>query len=83
MGYIVDLTAILCALFTSSGDLKINGVRSTMKDFVDSDCKSTIHTEICSFIAAGPVLIHLKRDVVMEKVIDLIKQFCVPPHSDN
>jgi len=79
MGYIVDLIAILSALFTSPGDVTINEVQSAMKVFVDSPRKSTIHAEICSFIAAEPVLIHLERDVIVEKVIDLIKQYCVPP----
>ena len=83
MGYIVDLTAILCALFTSPGDVTTNGVQSAVKDFVDSGCKSTIHANISSFIAAGPALMYFERDVVMEKVIDLIKQFCVPPHGDG
>jgi len=83
MGYIVDLTAILCALFTSPGDVTTNGVQSAVRDFVDSGCKSTIHADISSFIAAEPALMYFERDVVMEKVIDLIKQFCVPPHGDG
>jgi len=81
MGYIVDLTAILFALFMTPGSVTINEVQLAMKAFVDSGHKSTIHAEICSFISAEPALIHLEN-VVMEKVIDLIKQYCVPPHSD-
>ncbi|KAI0285618.1 hypothetical protein BC826DRAFT_1179012 [Russula brevipes] len=49
MGYIVDLSVILCGIFASVGDVSPFGVQSVIKEFVDSGRKANIHTEIRGF----------------------------------
>ena len=74
MGYIVDLTLILCRVFRSSGNVSPNEVQSVMNNFADSSLKTSIHAQIHRFIENMPSFKHQDNDVVMEKIIDLIKQ---------
>ena len=76
MGYIVDLTVILDAIFCkTSGDISPPDVLSAMES---SGNKNKIHDHIRSFVteafAAGS-----QSDVILEKITDLIRTFCVPP----
>jgi hypothetical protein len=84
MGYIVDLSVILCGIFASGGDVSPFGVQSVIKEFVDSSRKANVHTEIRSFVTATqPSFTYQDRDLVLEKIIDLIRCFCVLPFSDG
>ena len=82
MGYIVDLTVILDTIFSkTSGDISPKDVLSTIESHVNSGSKSKIHDDIRSFVpeafAIGSSGIP-QKDLILEKIIDLIKQFCVP-----
>jgi hypothetical protein len=81
VGYIVDLTLILCRVFRSSGNVSLNEVQSAMNDFADTRLKASIHTEIGRFIRTVPRFNYHDNDVVMEKIIDLIRQNCGKPFS--
>ena len=85
MGYIVDLTVVLYDIFTSAaGDTKIKDCKkdcteSILQDF--SRRHSQIHTDIRGFVAGTYELqkTQTEGDVFSKKVVDLIKQNCVPP----
>ena len=74
VGYIVDLTLILCRVFRSSGNVSPNEVQLVMNNFADSSLKKSIHTQIYRFIESMTTFEHHDNDVVMEKIIDLIRQ---------
>jgi len=83
MGYIVDLTVVLSGLFESTEDVSPGGVQSVIKDLVTSGRKTSIHDEICDFVRAAPTFTYHGHDLIMEKIIDLIRQFCVLPTSNR
>jgi hypothetical protein len=82
MGYIVDLTVILDGIFrTTGGIVSPVGVRSAMDRHVRSGRRGRIHQDIRSFVTQtysfrfnDP-----QGDLALEKIIDLIRQYCVPP----
>ena len=84
MGYIVDLTVILDDIFRTAGDnVTESAVLRVMGKHVRSGRKDNIHRDIHSFVTetfsirfAVP-----EKDLVLEKTIDLIRQYCVPPNS--
>jgi hypothetical protein len=82
VGYIVDLTLILCGVFESPGNVSPSRVRSVMNNFASSSLKKSVHAEISRFIRTVPSFNYHDVDVVMEKVIDLIKQNCDPPFGN-
>ena len=84
MGYIVNLTVILDDIVRTTGGkvtenagLKVMGthVRSGRKDSIHRDIRSFV-TETFSIRFAVP-----QKDLVLEKIIDLIRQYCAPPNS--
>jgi phosphoenolpyruvate carboxylase len=77
MAYIVDLTVILNGLFISSHSVSATEVQSAMKYYHQNGAWSQVHTEIRSFVAEMPFTYH-ERDTIMEKIIDLITQNCIP-----
>jgi hypothetical protein len=79
VGYIVDLTLILCSVFRSSGNVSPSDVQSVMDNFDNSRLKTSIHAEISRFIRTVPRFNYHDNDVVMEKIIDLIRQNCDKP----
>jgi len=86
MGYIVDLTVILHWLFVSARDVSANKVNEAMVYHVDSGLRRDIHQDIRRFVTTedlSNVSIYQYRgnDLFMEKIIDLIKQSCVPRQS--
>jgi hypothetical protein len=83
MGYIVDLTIVLSGLSESTVDVSPGGVQSVIKDFVASGRKTSIHDEIRDFVRAAPTFSYHGHDLIMEKIIDLIRQFCVLPTSNR
>jgi hypothetical protein len=84
MGYIVNLTVILDDIFRTSGSnvtenaaLKVMGthVRSGRRDSIHRDIRSFVN-ETFSIRFAVP-----QKDLVLEKIIDLIRKYCTPPNS--
>ena len=76
VGYIVDLTLILCGVFGSPGNVSSNKVQSVKHKFTSSGLKANIHAEICRFIGTVPKFKYYDNDVVIVKITDLIKQNC-------
>ncbi|KAI9456366.1 hypothetical protein BJY52DRAFT_1224263 [Lactarius psammicola] len=89
MGYIVDLTAILGGIFRmAAGDMSPNHAQQVFERHARSQHGDAIHRDIRSFITEAFPMRHSmpqtqKKDLVLEHVIDLIKQFCVPPSGDG
>ena len=81
MGYIVDLTVILDDIFrTASGNVTTNDVQSAVDRHVNSGRRDRIHRDIQSFVTETFAIRFTvpQRDLVLEKIIDLIRQYCVP-----
>ena len=83
MAYIVDLTVILNGLFISSHSVSATEVQSAMKDYAQTGARSQIHAEIRSFVREVPFTTYHQRDTIMEKIIDLITQNCIPTSSQQ
>jgi len=81
MGYIVDLTVILDDIFrTASGNVTANDVQSAVDRHVNSGRRDRIHRDIQSFVTETFAIRFTvpQRDLVLEKIVDLIRQYCVP-----
>ena len=80
MGYIVNLMVILDAIFsTTSGDISREEVLRVMKRHMNSGYKG-IHHDIREFVREfAKRFSELPKDSILEKIIDLIQKFCVPP----
>ncbi|KAI0285610.1 hypothetical protein BC826DRAFT_1189613 [Russula brevipes] len=84
MGYIVDLTVILDDIFrTAEGNVSLNHVRSAVDRHVRSGRRDRIHQDIRSFVTETYSIRFkdLQRDLALEKIIDLIRQYCAPPSA--
>ena len=78
MGYIVDLTVILHGFFISAGDVSANKVHEAMDYYLQSRLREQVHQDIRNFVTQQASLIYRGNDLVMEMIIDLIRQCCVP-----
>ena len=78
VGYIVDLTLILCGVFGSPGNVSSSNVQSVKNKFAGSSLKMHIHAEIRRFIETVPNFNHDENDILV-KITDLIKQNCDLP----
>jgi len=83
MGYIVDLTVALSDVFESTGDVSPGSLQLAIKDLVTSGLKAKIHAEIRNFVGVTSAFTYYGHDLIMERVIDLITQFCVLPPSNG
>ncbi|KAH9061774.1 hypothetical protein EDB83DRAFT_2552150 [Lactarius deliciosus] len=84
MGYIIDLTVILDAIFnTTPGDISPEHVQLFIDRHVHSGHRNRIHRDIRSFVTeASAVRFSVPhKDLILEKIIDLIQEFCVPTRS--
>ena len=82
MGYIVNLMAILDAIFsTTSGDISRKDILRVMEAHINSaDYKKGIHHDIRKFVTTfADKFCVLPKDSILEKIIDLIQKFCVSP----
>jgi len=80
VGYIVDLTVVLDGIFRiTAGEMSSSGADQILDRHVKSGRKDAIHRDIRSFITEAFVTRFSvpQKDLVLEKTIDLIKQFCV------
>ncbi|KAH9014628.1 hypothetical protein EDB85DRAFT_860137 [Lactarius pseudohatsudake] len=86
MGYIVDLTVILDGIFRiTTGEISPNHAQQVFERHAKSRHRDAIHREIESFITEAFTVRSSvpQKDLVLEKTIDLIKQFCVPPSGNG
>jgi len=74
VGYIVDLTLILCSVFRSPGNVSPGEVRSVINNLAGSSFNTSIHNDISSFIrtVTVPQFQYHDNDVIMAKIRDLI-----------
>jgi hypothetical protein len=81
MGYIVNITVILDAIFgTTGGNVTENATLKAMGTHVRSGRRDSIHGDIRSFVtetfsirSAIP-----EKDLVLERIISLIRRYCSP-----
>ncbi|KAN0136278.1 hypothetical protein V8E53_005883 [Lactarius tabidus] len=81
VGYIVDLTVIMDGIFrVAAGDMASKHALLALDRHEKSGRRDAIHRDIRSFIAeAFAIRFSVPgKDLVMERIIDLIKQYCVP-----
>ena len=86
MGYIVDLTVIMDGISrVAAGDMSSKDAQQVLGRHVRSGHRDAIHHDIRSFIAEALEIRSLapQKDLVLERIIDLIKQFCVPPSGNG
>jgi hypothetical protein len=81
MGYIVDLTVVLDDIFRiAAGHVSSDSVHMAMDRHVSSGRRDRIHGDITSFVTEVFAIRSVpKRDLTLEKTIDLIRRYCVPP----
>ena len=81
MGYIVDLNVILNDICrTTGGIVSADYAQQAMDRHVRSRCRNEIHRDIGSFVRetfADKTSV-LQGDVVLEKIVELIRQYCAP-----
>jgi predicted oxidoreductase len=86
VGYIVDLTVIMDGIFrTAAGDMSPNDVERVINRLVSSGRTTVIHQDIGRFITEAFAIRFSvpQKDLVLERIIDLIQQFCVPSSVDE
>lgn len=88
MGYIVDLMVILDGIFCmAAGDMSPKDAQQVFERHVKSGRRDAIHRDIRSFIKEAFEIKFSARvpqkDLFLERIIDLIKQFCVPPSGNG
>ncbi|KAH9074334.1 hypothetical protein EDB83DRAFT_2672701 [Lactarius deliciosus] len=88
VGYIVNLTVILDGIFRiAAGDMSPSHAQQVFERHVRSRHRDAIHRDIRSFITEAFAIRFSvpQKDLILERIIDLIKQFCVPPsgHGGN
>ncbi|KAH9170085.1 hypothetical protein EDB89DRAFT_1908087 [Lactarius sanguifluus] len=82
MGHIIDLTVILDAIFnTPPDDISPEHVQLVIDRHVHSGRRNRIHRDIRRFVTEASVVRFSvpHKDLILEKIIDLIQEFCVPP----
>ena len=81
VGYIVDLTVIMDGIFRkAAGDMSPERALVMVDRHEKSGRRDAIHRDVRSFIAE---IFSIRssvpgKDLVLERIIDLIKQHCVP-----
>ena len=78
MGYIVDLTVLLDAIFsTPSGHVSPDNAQLVIDRHVNSGKKDKIHRDIQGFVIEAFRFSVPQEDLILERIIDLIQGFCV------
>jgi len=86
VSYIIDLTVILDGIFrVAAGDMSPKHAQDVLERHVGSGHRDAIHRDVQNFIteAFGLRFSVQQKDLILEKIIDLIKQFCVPPSGNG
>ncbi|KAF8492153.1 hypothetical protein F5888DRAFT_1806885 [Russula emetica] len=84
MGYIVNLTVILDAIFrTTAGNVTEIATQKAMDTHVRSGRRNSIHQDIRSFVTETFSIrsATLEKDLVLEKIVSLIRRYCSPPDT--
>jgi hypothetical protein len=84
VGYIVNLTVIMDGIFrVAAGDMSPKHALQAIERHERSGRRDAIHRDIRSFIAeAFAIRFSVPgKDLVLERIIDLIKEYCVHPSS--
>ena len=82
MAYVVDLTVILNDLFRSTGgNASANDAELAIDRVVKSHLRDRIHRDIYGFVTEASVIRFTvpQRDLVLEKITDLIRQYGMLP----
>ncbi len=85
MGYIVDLTVILNDIFrTNAGFVSLDATQLAINRQIEYGRRDRIHRDIRIFVnETFAIFTVVQRDLVLEKIIDLITQYCVPPSTSG
>jgi len=86
VGYIVDLTVIMDGIFkVAAGDLLPDYADQVLERHVRSGYREAIHRDIRSFVMEAFALRFSlpQKDLLLEKTIDLIEQYCVFPSGNS
>ena len=80
MGYIVNLIMILDGMFRAAArNTMENAAQEAMGDHIGSGRRDNIHQDIRRFVEdIFPIRFNSQRYLVLEKIIDLIRQHCFP-----
>ena len=81
MGYIVNLTVIMDGIFrTAARNTTENTAQEVIRDHIRSGRRDSIHWDISRFVAETYLnrFANSDKDSVLEKIIDLIVQYCAP-----
>jgi hypothetical protein len=81
MGYIVDLHVILDEINKAGiRDVTDNDALDVINEHVGSGRRDSIHRDIDNFVAETYARrFDRERDLVLEKIVDLIRQYCDLP----
>lgn len=85
MGYIVNLNVILDRIFrTASLSGRSNAIENIAQEIMDDHVgfghRNSIHQNIRGFVAETFLIkFNTKKDLVLEKIVDLIRQYCGRP----
>jgi hypothetical protein len=74
MGYIVDLTVILHGFIGFARDVSTGEVHEAVDHHLHSRLREQFHQDIGSFTTEQASFIYHGNDLVVEKIIDLIRQ---------
>jgi hypothetical protein len=86
MGYIVDLMVVMDDIFrVAAGDMLPKHALQAIEGHERSGRRDAIHRDIRSFVAeAFAIRFSVPgKDLLLERIIDLIKQYCVHPPPDD
>ena len=82
MAYVVDLIVILDDMFrTAANNVSANDAQSAMIRHVSSGRRDRVHRDIRSFAMETFVTRFrvTQRDLILEKIVELIRQYCASP----
>ena len=86
MGYIVDLIAILGEIFRTTADyITTIDALAAIDRHIEQGWRDKIHQDIRRFVAETFVTsgnTGAQRDLVLEKIMALIQQYCPPPFPE-
>ena len=83
MGYIVDLAVILDDISrTNAGSVSVDAAQSAINRQIEYDRRDRIHRDIHIFVnETFANFTVMQRDLVLEKIVNLITQYCVLPST--
>ena len=82
MDYIVNLTVILDDIFrTAASNVTESDALKATNTHIRSGRRDSIHRDIRKFVTVtfAVKFAEMQKDLFLEKIIDLIRQYCVPP----